>query len=162
MTLVELHAALNDFPPALIVASVVFDLWGAAKRRDDFFTVSYWCLIAGAAMGILAVASGLLAEDQVRQTPVTHQILENHETLGIALGALFAALAGWRIWRKNALSPVERQSYTMISLTGALAMLWLAHLGGTLVYRHAAGVPSDVLQQELRERADSSSNKRTQ
>jgi hypothetical protein len=31
VTLVELHAALNDFPPALIVASVVFELWGAAK-----------------------------------------------------------------------------------------------------------------------------------
>ena len=156
MTLVELHAALNDFPPALIVASVVFDLWGIAKKRDEFLIVSYWCLIAGGAMCILAVVSGLLAEDQVQQTSTTHQILENHETLGIALGVLFVGLAGWRIWRKNAFSPAERQSYTVISLTGALAMLWLSHLGGTMVYQHAAGVPTDLLQQEIRARADSS------
>ena len=157
MTLVELHAALNDFPPVLIVVSVVFDLWGAAKKRNEFFTVGYWCLVAGATMGILAVVSGLLAEDQVEQTISTHQILENHEWLGIGLGALFVGLAAWRIWRKNSFSEAEKQSYTMISLTGALALLWLSHLGGTLVYRHAAGVPSDLLQQEIRERADSTS-----
>ena len=157
MTLVELHAALNDFPPALIVASVAFDLWGAAKKRDELLTVGYWCLVAGAAMGILAVVSGLLAEDLVQQTPTTHQILENHESLGIGLGVLFVGLAAWRIWRKNSFSQVEKQSYTMISLTGALALLWLSHLGGTMVYQHAAGVPTDRLQQEIRERADSTS-----
>jgi uncharacterized membrane protein len=161
VTLVELHAALNDFPPALIVASVAFDLWGAAKKRNEFFTVGYWCLVAGAAMGILAVVSGLLAEDQVQQTPATHQILENHESLGIGLGILFVGLAAWRIWRKNSFSVAEKQSYTMISLTGALALLWLSHLGGTLAYRHAAGVPTDLLQQEIQARADSSSHPKT-
>lgn len=161
MTLAELHAALNDFPPALIVASVVFDLWGAAKKRDEFSTVAYWCLLGGAAMGVLAVVTGLLAEDQVQQTAVTHQIIENHETLGIGLEVLFVGLAGWRIWRKNAFSATERQSYTMISLTGALAILWLSHLGGTLVYRHAAGVPSDLLRQEIRDREDTNSRSRS-
>jgi uncharacterized membrane protein len=106
-------------------------------------------------MSVLAIVSGLLAEDQVQQTRVTHQIVENHETLGIGLGILFAGLAAWRIWRRNTFSAAERQSYTMISLTGALALLWLSHLGGTLVYQHAAAVPTDVLQQEIRERSDS-------
>jgi len=75
--------------------------------------------------------------------------------LGITLALLFVALAAWRIWRKNSFSPAERQSYSMVSVVGALGMIWLGHLGGTMVYRHAAGIPSATLRQELRERADS-------
>ncbi len=157
MTLAELHAALNDFPPALLVASVVFDLWGAAKARETLVSAGYWCLNTGAAMSVLALASGLMAEDRLEQTPVVHRLVENHETLGIGLTVLFVGLAAWRIWRKNVFSQPEQQSYTMAALTGALGMLWLAHLGGTMVYRHAAGIPDDVLQTELRDRADSAS-----
>jgi uncharacterized membrane protein len=153
----EWHAALNDFPPALIIASVVFDIWGSAKSRESLIQAAYWCLIAGAGMAVLALVSGLLVEERIDQTPAVHRIVETHETLAIALTVVFAALATWRIWRKNLFSRAERQSYTIVALAGALATLWLAHLGGTMVYRHAAGISSDVLQAELRERADSGS-----
>ena len=153
----EWHAALNDFPPALLVASLVFDLWGRAKSRETLVSAGYWCLNAGAATAVAAVLSGLLVEGRVEQTPTVHGLIENHETLGIALTVLFAALAAWRIWRRNQFSQQEQQSYTMAALAGTLGILWQAHLGGTLVYRHAAGIPSDVLQGELRERADTTS-----
>ncbi|MBI4499876.1 MAG: DUF2231 domain-containing protein [Gemmatimonadetes bacterium] len=154
MTLAEWHAALNDFPPALFVASVVFDLWGVARRREALVAAGYWCLLAAGVTAVFALASGLLAEENVQQTAEVGRIVETHETLGIALTILLAGLAGWRVWRKNHFSEPERQSYTMVSIVGALAMLWLAHLGGTMVYRHAAGIPSDVLRTELRDRAD--------
>jgi uncharacterized membrane protein len=153
----EWHAALNDFPPALIVASLVFDLWGRAKNRETLVSAAYWCLNAGAAMAVLAVVSGLMIEGRVEQTAAVHQLIESHETLGIALTVLFAGLATWRIWRKNHFSQPEQQSYTMVALAGTLAILWQAHLGGTMVYRHAAGIPSEVLRGELRQRADSAS-----
>ena len=154
MTLPEWHAALNDFPPALFVASVVFDLWGAAKRREGLGAAGYWCLLAAGVTAVFALASGLLAEESLSQTAEVRRILESHETLGVALTVLLAGLAGWRRWRKDHFSDPERQSYTVVTLVGALAILWLAHLGGTMVYRHAAGIPSDVLQTELRDRAD--------
>ena len=160
MTLAELHAALNDFPVVLIIASVVFDLWGTARGRDSALAAAYWCLLGGAASAVITAASGLLAEDRVEQTSAVHQLIENHETLAISLTLVFVALAGWRIWRKNRFSPAERQSYTMVAAVGAAGMIWLSHLGGTMVYRHAAGIPSATLQQELRERADSSATTR--
>jgi uncharacterized membrane protein len=153
----EWHAALNDFPPALLVASLVFDLWGRAKSRESLVSAGYWCLVAGAATSVLALVSGLIVERWVEPTPAVHQLIETHETLGIAVTIVFAALAAWRIWRKNQFSQQEQQSYTMTALAGTLAILWQAHLGGTLVYRHAAGIPSEVLQGELRERADTGS-----
>ena len=150
----EWHAALNDFPVVLILASVAFDLWGAAKKRDSLGWAAYWCLGAGAATSILAVVSGLLIEDGIEKTPDVSRLTESHETLGLSLGALFIALATWRVWRKNAFSAAERQSYIMAAAVGALALVWQSHLGGTMVYRHAAGIPSAVLQTELRSRAD--------
>jgi uncharacterized membrane protein len=105
-------------------------------------------------MGILAAVSGLLIEEGIEQTAEVSRIIEIHETLGLSLTGLFIGLAGWRIWRKNVFSAAERQSYTMASVVGTLALIWQSHLGGTMVYRHAAGIPSGVLQTELRARAD--------
>ena len=156
VTLAELHAALNDFPPALFLASVVFDLWGAGGKKEGLIAAAHWCLVTAGAMALLAMTSGLLAEEQVEQTVEVHRLLETHETLGITVTVVLVALAAWRLWRKNVFSVPERQSYMTIALVGALATLWLAHLGGTMVYRHAAGIPAAVLQTELRERADSS------
>jgi uncharacterized membrane protein len=150
----EWHAALNDFPMVLVLSSVVFDLWGTAKNRESLSWAGYWCVIAGAAMGILAAVSGLLIEEGIEQTAEVSRLIEIHETLGLSLTGLFIGLAGWRIWRKNVFSAVERQSYTMASVVGTLALIWQSHLGGTMVYRHAAGIPSGVLQTELRVRAD--------
>jgi uncharacterized membrane protein len=151
----EWHAALNDFPVVLLLASVVFDLWGSAKNKETLGWAGYWCLVAGAATGVFAVISGLLVEDAIEKTRAVDRIIETHETLGISVGVVLVALAGWRIWRKNRLSTQERQSYTMVSIVGAIAGLWLSHLGGTMVYRHAAGIPSEVLRTELRDRTDS-------
>jgi uncharacterized membrane protein len=154
------HAALNDFPVVLLLASVVFDLWGSAKQNETLGWAGYWCLAAGAATAVLAVVSGLLVEDSIEKTRVVDRIIETHETLGITVGVVLLGLAGWRIWRKNRLSPQERQSYTMVSVVAALAGIWLSHLGGTMVFHHAAGIPSTILQMELRERADSTGENR--
>src|SRR5258705_6995026 len=108
----EWHAALNDFPPALIVASLVFDLWGRARKKETLLWAGYWCLNAGAAMAILAVVSGLMVEGGVEQTRSVHQIIEMHETLGIALTILFSALPVWRFWGKNQFRQTGNAPYT--------------------------------------------------
>ena len=156
MSLAEWHAALNDFPPALLLASVVFDLAGAAKHRETLKAAGYWSLVAGSASAIVAMISGLLAEQRVDRTAAVDRLIETHETLGITLTILFVGLAAWRVWRRNHFSAPEQQSYTVTAVVGVLALLWTAHLGGIMVYRHAAGIPGSVLQTELRERADSS------
>ena len=155
MSIAEWHAALNDFPPALLLASVVFDLVGAAKSRDTLKAAGYWCLVAGAGMATVAVVSGLLAEDAVEKTAAVDRMIDTHEMLAISVTVLFVGLAAWRIWRRNRFSVQEQQSYTMASVVGMLVLLWAAHLGGTMVYRHAAGIPTDILRAETKDRSDS-------
>jgi len=140
VSLAQWHSALNDFPVALLVASVAFDLAASGPRRASLQSAAYWSLVAGAGAAILAAISGLITAYSVEPTPAFLQTLQTHRVLGLTITALFAALAGWRIWRKNVFSVAEQQSYIMAALVGALVLLWTAHLGGTMVYRHGVGV----------------------
>ena len=140
MSLAEWHSALNDFPVALLVASVAFDFAATGPRRDALRAAAYWSLVTGAGAAVLAVISGFVAAYQVDQTPAFAQILLTHRLLGVAIAVVFSALAAWRVWRRNVFSEPEQQSYIMAALVGALVLLWSAHLGGTLVFHHRVGV----------------------
>lgn len=152
MTAAEWHAALNDLPPALLLVSVIFDLAGSATKRETLKTAGFWTLIAGVAGAALAVATGLRAESSIEHGETVHRIMERHETWAIAVSVTFALLAAWRIWRKGALGPQERPTYLFASTLAAVGIVYVAHLGGTIVFRHAGGVPTAALQEALAER----------
>src|SRR3990172_127269 len=107
-TAAEWHAALNDLPPALLLASVIFDWLGSATKRDSLKAAGFWALVAGVAGAALAVTSGLLAEGSIEHGETVHRVMERHETWAIAVGVGFALLAAWRIWRKGVLGPPRR------------------------------------------------------
>ena len=151
-TAAEWHAALNDLPPALLLASVIFDWLGSATKRDSLKAAGFWALVAGVAGAAVAVTSGLLAEGSIEHGETVHRVMERHETWAIAVGVGFALLAAWRIWRKGVLGPQERPTSLLAATVGALGIIYVAHLGGTIVFRHAGGVPTSALQEALSER----------
>ncbi|HSE69044.1 MAG TPA: DUF2231 domain-containing protein, partial [Gemmatimonadales bacterium] len=51
----RLHAALNDFPAALLVAAVIFEVLFLLTKRDSLRLVAYWMLLAGVVGAGLAV-----------------------------------------------------------------------------------------------------------
>ncbi|MSR07235.1 MAG: DUF2231 domain-containing protein [Gemmatimonadetes bacterium] len=140
MSLAQLHSALNDFPVALLVASVAFDLAASGPRRPALQAAAYWSLLAGAGTAIVTAVSGLVAGYFVEPEPAFRQTLLTHRVLGLAIAVVFSALAGWRLWRKNVFGVEEQQSYIVAALVGALAVLWAAHLGGIMVFEHGVGV----------------------
>lgn len=150
----RLHAALNDLPAALLLVAVIFDVLAAVTKRASLRTVGYWTMIVGAGGGILAVLSGLQAEEHVAHGEAVHEIMERHETLAFVTLGIFAVVAVWRIVRENRMGGRERQVVLLASLGGLVALLSTAVLGGKLVFDHAAGIPTAVLQTELHERAE--------
>jgi uncharacterized membrane protein len=151
-TAAEWHAALNDLPPALLLASIVFDLVGSATKRDALKAAGFWTLVAGAGGAVLALASGLRAEDTIEHGEAVHRVMERHEAFAITVTVVFGALALWRIWRRGTLPGQERAVYLFAATLGTAMVLWVAHLGGTIVFRHGGGVPTQVMQQALTER----------
>jgi uncharacterized membrane protein len=148
----RLHAALNDLPIGLLLAVVLFDLLALATRRQSFRQVSFWTLIVGAVAGAAAVLSGLQAEEHVSHGAAVHRVMETHELLGFVTLGVFGVLALWRLVRENRMSSVERTVSVVLTLAGAGVLFATGVYGGRLVFEHAAGIPTEVLQGELLER----------
>ena len=152
-TSAELHAALNDLPVVLLLVSIVFDVVGGAIKRDSLKQAGFWTLVVGAAGVILALVSGLRAEDSIEHGGSVHLVIERHETLAIVTTVLFVGLALWRIVRHRSMTANERPVYLMIGTVGVLFLTWTAHLGGTIVFRHGGGIPTTVMEGAMEERA---------
>ena len=150
----RLHAALNDLPAALLIAAVLFDLLAAATRREGLRIASFWTLMLGTLGAAAAVISGLQAEDHIAHGEAVHRLMETHERLALITAGIFAVLALWRLLRENRMGQAERALALALGLGGAGVLTATGVYGGKLVFEHAAGVPSEVLQNELHERAE--------
>ncbi len=149
----ELHSALNDIPVILFLASITFDLLGSATKRDSLKAAGFWALIGAAGGALIALITGLRAEASIEHGGSVHLVMERHQTLAIAATILLVALAAWRIWRRGQLGDQERPVFLSIAAVGALAIIWVAHIGGTIVYRYAGGIPTPVMEGALAERS---------
>jgi uncharacterized membrane protein len=148
----RLHAALNDLPAALLLVAVLFDL--AGLRRPALRVAGYWTMLAGAVGGVLAVLSGLQAEEHIAHGEAVHRVMETHETLGLITLGIFAVVAIWRIVREHRMGGGERGAVLVASLVGTGFLLATAVYGGKLVFDHAAGIPTEVLTSETHERSE--------
>lgn len=150
----RLHAALNDLPAALLLLAVLFELASVILRRPNLRIAGYWTLVTGAVGGVLAVLSGLQAEEHIAHGEAVHELMETHEKLALITLGIFAVVALWRIVRESRMGGTERGVVLVLSLAGLGVLLATASYGGRLVFDHAAGIPTPVLQEELHERAE--------
>jgi uncharacterized membrane protein len=150
----RLHAALNDLPAALLLVAVLFDLVAALGRRPGARVVGYWTMLAGAIGGVLAVISGLQAEEHIAHGEAVHRVMETHEKLGLITLGIFGVVAAWRLVRERRMGGGERTAVLVLSVIGLGVLLATASYGGRLVFEHAAGIPTEVLESEMHERAE--------
>jgi uncharacterized membrane protein len=150
----RLHALLNDLPIALLVTAVFFDLLALAIRRPGLRQVSFWTLVVGAVGGGAAVISGLQAKDHIDHGEAVHRVMETHEKFALISLGVFAVLALWRIVRERRMGSLERGISVVISVAGVGVLFATGLYGGRLVFEHAAGIPTPVLQEELHERSE--------
>jgi uncharacterized membrane protein len=150
----RLHAALNDLPAALLLVAVLFDLAGVLLRRPALRVAGFWTLTAGAVGAVLAVLSGLQAEEHIAHGEAVHQVMHTHEELALITLGIFVVLALWRIVRESRMGSTERGVVLALSLGGTGMLLATAVYGGKLVFDHAAGIPTEVLQAEIHDRAE--------
>jgi uncharacterized membrane protein len=150
----RLHALLNDLPIALLVTAVFFDLLAMLSRRVLFRQVGFSLLLVGALGGIAAVISGLQAEEHIDHGEAVHRVMETHEQFALISLGVFGALALWRLFREKRMGSGERTATVLASLAGVGVLFTTGLYGGRLVFEHAAGIPSKVLEEELHERSE--------
>lgn len=148
----RLHAALNHFPVALLLVTVLFDLGALITRRESLRAAALWTLWAGVIGGWAAVIAGLQAEDVIDHGQAIHDIMEPHETFALVTMSVFTVVLVYKLFRRGNLSRTEQMVSRALSLAGLVTVIWTAWLGGKMVYEHAAGVPTAALEPEIRDR----------
>ena len=146
------HAVLNDLPAALLLVAVLFDVAAAITKRESLMWAAIWTLWAGVIGGWAAVVAGKVASNTIDHGAAIHEIMEKHENMALLTMALFTVVLAWRLIRRFQMPAQELAFTRMLSIVGLLGLVWTGVLGGRLVFQHAAGIPSRVLQSELQNR----------
>ena len=129
-----------------LLFAVLFDLVGVQRhstRWRDAATALWWIGFLGAAA---AIATGLIAYNRVEHSELGHEEMVLHRNLVLTAVSVLLITAIWR-WRR----PYSRGA-AILGLIGALGLAGAGYLGGDLVYRHAIGIPTEMLEQVAHER----------
>src|SRR5881409_2305332 len=146
------HAAVNDFPAALLLVTVLFEIGGWLTKRASLKSAALWTLWAGVIGGWVAVLAGLKAERAIEHGEAIHELMETHETLAYVTMGIFTVVLVWRLFRQTSLTAAEEIGLRVLGVAGLVAVVWTGAIGGKLAFEHAAGVPSATLKAEIENR----------
>jgi uncharacterized membrane protein len=146
------HALLNDFPAALLVVAVVFDLAAATGKRESLKWAAAWTLWAGVLGGWAAVVAGELAEDAIDHGEAIHDIMTQHERRALVTMSIFTVILVWKMYRRFALPTVELWATRVLGIVGVVGLCYVGAAGGKLVFEHGAGIPTKMMEAEIENR----------
>ncbi len=142
----EAHPATVHFPIAFLLGAVALDLYAWWKGRTDLARAANGLMAAGTVLGLVAVATGLLAFFTVRaHTQTAHDQMYWHLGLNAAALVLFAAVYFARRRPEGVGTGVR-----VAGLVAAGLLAGGGFLGGQIVYRGGAGVDPAILAPEVR------------
>ena len=146
------HAAVNDFPAALLFVTVLFDIAAWLTKRDSLRAAALWTLWAGVIGGWVAVLAGLQAEDAIEHGEAIHELMEQHERQALVTMGIFTVVLVWKLYRRFDVPRIEQLVLRGLSVLGLIGLLYTSAAGGKLAFEHAAGVPAATLKAELENR----------
>jgi uncharacterized membrane protein len=142
----RLHAALNDFPPALLLTAIFLEILFLWTRRDSLRAASYWTLVLGVLSTAVTVVSGLLAARTIMDAGETRALMEEHEDAAYWTLGFFVVLGIWRVVRERVMARRERIWALVFSLVAVATLVRTAQHGGSLVFDHGAGLSEDTMR----------------
>lgn len=149
----RLHAVLNDFPPALLVVGVLLELGYLFTKRESLRSAAYWSLVIGAVMTGAAIATGLKAEGGIQHGQVIHEIMQTHERFAWITLGFFGVIAVWLVLRDATMLRKERWTMALVGVVGLGFLTATGVEGGELVFDHAAGMTTEAMEAEIKNRA---------
>jgi len=144
-THIEIHPFLVHFPIALTIAAVLMD-WGRwIFDRERLHASGFWSgttpVLGLAFVGaILAILTGLQAEEGVVTSVAIGELLEAHETSAFIGGSGLAILTFWRVALRGRFPSKMPLLYLALLLFVGVIISYGAYFGGLMVYSHGVGV----------------------
>jgi uncharacterized membrane protein len=133
-----LHTAFVHFPLALLGTSLVFDVVGLLRDDPLWWSIAFWNIALGLAIGVLTATTGFIDSLKVPADSPASPLVTRH------MVAVATALTcyGASIWaRGGAGAPEGLVLAAALALEGlGLVLLLLGgYWGGEMVYRHGVG-----------------------
>jgi uncharacterized membrane protein len=123
---------------------VAADLIGRLTNNDSLMDMGRQLMPVAAASVAATGIAGFAAQEAVKTSDVSHDILVTHRTLNIGLLALSVGLAAVRSRSRR-----PSTGYLLAGLAGAALVTYSGYLGGRMVYAHGVGVaPADGIEPE--------------
>ncbi len=140
MSIETLHPFTVHFTIALFSASILLDLWGYWRKKDNFRFAGWINLLLAGIAAVFSVGTGLLAESRVDIPAEAAQIFNIHETLAFVIAGGILALLFWRIAARGLLPAKFQKLYLVSGILVWLLVVGGAFFGGKLVYQYGVGV----------------------
>jgi len=139
------HPILVTLPIGAWVASLVFDIAGAATGEREVFGPGAALLIAiGIVAAVLAAVPGLLDFTGIAAGTRAKQLALTHMAINLTVVAVFAISWILRVTSEDATNVAG----VVLSVLGLLGLGVSGFLGGELAYRHGVRVADEDTQRE--------------
>ena len=125
------HPVIIHFPIALFIASVVFEVLAAWRKKPIFATVAYYNLLGAAITIPLAIATGLGAWHWQLEGAVIKGNLRLHMICALT-SALLILFLTWKRSHLRAKGNSPRGAYFAVMALGLMMITLTGHLGGIL------------------------------
>jgi len=136
----NLHPLLVHFPIALLSLFFLLDLVGSLAGKEPWRRAADWFLYSGALFAGLTVIAGFVAAASVAHGGDVHEVMENHEHLGVSVFVLSLILAGWRYMAKGVIAGAANTLHLILSAVLAGLLVFTADLGASMVYGYGVAV----------------------
>jgi uncharacterized membrane protein len=137
--MLNLHPLFVHFPIALWAGALVFELLAVVRANDEWHRTAVRLLYLGTVLGVVALVTGLYAEESVPEGPA-HEVMEIHEllmkiTTGVAMGLCLVAFVA----REKLVA--GRRTLFLVGLVVLNTLLALgSDRGAQLVYQYGVAV----------------------
>jgi len=149
-----LHPKIVHFPVVMLFLAGICYILHFFLKNQKLDRFGFFLHAGGLLATVAAILSGDYAESNIVQTEAIHELIEEHEFLGMMTAWSFGLLLVWAFLRSKSTILVERIGFVVVFVLGlGLLTIGAAH-GGELVYDYGAGVkPMEKHLIEMRDAA---------
>ena len=128
------HAAINDYPAALVPTSLVFDMLHLVTRRHSFKVASFFTMVLALITGGAAAATGYADYREIPPNTEAKRVANAHAILN---SGVMASLALQLLIRATGRVGLFARLLNVAATVGIVSSSWY---GQRLVYGHGVGI----------------------
>ncbi len=134
------HPIFIHFPIALLSTAAALEILAALLKRDDLSRAGWWVQLAGTIGILLAVLTGIVAENASPIPATAAYLMDLHEELAFVTASAFAALLLWRVSARTKIPGPTPWRYLAAYGASVALLALVGWYGGELVFRYGVGL----------------------